>query len=167
MDGKRLVNLFLIILSATTLVLGGTAHILGWPELARSLWLAGSSIVLIAVCVDIVAALLRREAGLDLIALVSIGGAIALDEFLTGAVIALMFASGRALETFAEERARREMSALLANVPRSANRYDNNVITQVPLEKSDREIACLCASVKSFRLMGDYCPRLLCLMSQP
>jgi hypothetical protein len=58
----------------------------------------------------------RREVGLDLIALLSIGGAIALGEYLTGAVIALMLASGCSLEDFAEERARREMSAL-RNLP--------------------------------------------------
>ena len=37
----------------------------------------------------------------------------ALGEYLTGAVIGLMLASGRSLEDFAEARARREMSALL------------------------------------------------------
>ena len=36
MDGKRLVNLFLVIISATTLVLGGIAHVLGWPEHAQN-----------------------------------------------------------------------------------------------------------------------------------
>jgi cation transport ATPase len=78
------------------------------PKVAGWLWLAGSCLVLFAVLADIVAALLRKEAGLDLIALLAIGGAIALGEYLTSAVIALMFASGRALEGFAEERARRE-----------------------------------------------------------
>jgi heavy metal translocating P-type ATPase len=134
LDSKRLINLFLITVSATTLVLGGIAYLSGMPAIARSLWLVGSGLVLLAVLTDIVAAALRKEAGLDLIALLAIGGAVALGEFLTAAVIALMYASGRALEGFAEERARREMSALLAKVPRSANRYDKNGLTQVPLE---------------------------------
>jgi cation transport ATPase len=66
----------------------------------------------LAVVVGIRRAVFRREVGLDLIALLSMGGAIALGEYLTGAVIALMLASGCSLEDFAEERARREMSAL-------------------------------------------------------
>jgi len=72
----------------------------------------------------IIRAALRREACLDLIALLSIGGAIALGEYLTGAVIGLMLASGRSLEDFAEERARREMSGSSAGplAPRTATR---------------------------------------------
>ena len=59
----------------------------------------------------------------------------ALGEYLTGAVIALMLASGRSLEDFAEARARREMSALLSRVPRTANRYDaGNNLVQIPLD---------------------------------
>src|SRR5271169_4586607 len=58
----------------------------------------------------------------------------ALGEYLTGAVIGLMLASGRSLENFAEERARREMSALLGRSPRTANRYDGEELVQIPLD---------------------------------
>ncbi|MCW3478906.1 hypothetical protein OL229_04895 [Neisseriaceae bacterium JH1-16] len=50
----------------------------------------------VSLAVGIVAALLRREAGVDVLALLSIGFALTLGEFLTAAVIALMLASGRA-----------------------------------------------------------------------
>jgi cation transport ATPase len=73
--------------------------------------------VLLVLLVGIARAVLRREAGLDLIALLSITGAMALGEYLTGAVIGLMLASGRSLEDFAEARACREMSALLSRTP--------------------------------------------------
>ena len=67
--------------------------------------------------------------------MLSIGGAIALGEYLTGAVIGLMLASGRSLEDFAEERARREMSGLLGRAPRAANRYEDTAIVQAPLDQ--------------------------------
>ena len=47
--------------------------------------------------------LLRRDVGVDAIALVSMAGALALGEYLAGAVVALMLAGGNALE----ERANR------------------------------------------------------------
>jgi heavy metal translocating P-type ATPase len=119
---------------AATLVLGGALYLAGMPGAADWVWLGGTGLILVAVLIDTAVALWRRQLGLDLIALVSIAGAIALGEYLTGAVIALMFASGRALEAFAEKRAEQDMSALLGKAPRSANRYENALIVQVPLD---------------------------------
>jgi cation transport ATPase len=86
--------------------------------------LAGTIPVLVAVLLDSLASLVRREIGLDIIALLSLGGAIALEQYVAAGVIGVMLSGGRALEDFAEARARREMSALLARVPRTANRYE-------------------------------------------
>jgi len=55
---------------------------------------------------------------------VAILGAVALDESFTAALIGLMVAGGGALEAYAEGRARGEISALLARVPRLAHRID-------------------------------------------
>jgi heavy metal translocating P-type ATPase len=120
--------------SAAALLAGGALHLNGMGERGDWIWLAGMCVVLLAAVIEIIRAALRRQLGLDLIALVSIGGAIALHEYLAGAVIALMFASGRALENFAEHRARKEMSALLERAPRLANRYDGSAIVQISLE---------------------------------
>lgn len=121
-------------LSATALVAGGVLHLQGRIELANQLWLIASALVLAGALIDTFMAILRREIGLDLIALLSIGGAIALHEYFTGAVIGMMFSSGRALEQYAENRAREEMSALLARAPRTASRYEASGVVQVPLE---------------------------------
>ena len=59
-----------------------------------------------------------RSPGVDLIALLAMVGALALGEYVAGAVIALMLASGEALEAYADRRAHRELSALLARAPR-------------------------------------------------
>ena len=47
-------------------------------------------------------------------------GALALGEYLAGAVVALMLAGGNALEESANRRARRELTALVERAPRSA-----------------------------------------------
>jgi heavy metal translocating P-type ATPase len=131
---RRATNLLLLIVSASGLFAGIAALLSGYGKWAAWIWVAGSAPVLLAVLIGIGRAILRREAGLDLIALLSIAGAIALGEYLTGAVIGLMLASGRSLEDFAEARARREMSALLGRAPRTANCYVGNDLIQAPLD---------------------------------
>ena len=124
MNLRRTTNLLLLVVSAGGLITGLAARFyFGEPKWAGWIWVLGSAPVVLALLVGIGRAVLRREAGLDLIALLSIAGAIALGEYLTGAVIGLMLASGRSLEDFAEARARRETSALLSRAPRTANRY--------------------------------------------
>jgi heavy metal translocating P-type ATPase len=90
--------------------------------------------ILLALSVSIVHALWRHEAGVDVLALLAIGFALALGEYLTAAVISLMLASGRALEKYAQERARREMTALLARAPRYANRFEAGEWRRVELD---------------------------------
>ena len=151
-DRKRILNLLLLALAALGLAGGLAARWAGppgWAELpdwaglsgwaglpgwAGLLMAAGTVPVLAAVLVDSVAKLWRREIGLDIIALLSIGGALGLGEFVTAAVIGVMLSGGRAMEDFAEARAQREISALLSRVPRTANRYSDGQITTIPLD---------------------------------
>jgi heavy metal translocating P-type ATPase len=75
--------------------------------------------------------LLRRETGVDLIAILAMGGALLLREYLAGAIISVMLTGGAALEHFAIARARRELSALLKRAPRIAHRRVGADITDV------------------------------------
>jgi heavy metal translocating P-type ATPase len=59
--------------------------------------------------------------------------ALAFGETLAAAVVAVMYAGGTFLESFAEGRARREMHDLLARVPRTATRHRNGGLEEVPL----------------------------------
>lgn len=83
---------------------------------------------------DILRGLRRGDAGLDLLAALSMLGALLLDEYLAGSVIALMVAGGAFLEDFARARAKREMTALLARQPRHAARHGAVGLEEVPIE---------------------------------
>ena len=131
---RRFLNLALLALAAGGLVAGPGARWMHRADWATWLMLAGTIPVLVAVLMDSLANLARREVGLDLIALLSIGGAIALQEYVAAGVIGLMLSGGRALEDFAAARARREMSALLARVPRTTHRYEAERLVAVPLD---------------------------------
>jgi heavy metal translocating P-type ATPase len=60
--------------------------------------------------------------------------ALAVGEVLAAAIVALMYAGGQYLESFAERRARRDMTALLSRVPRTALRYRDGRLDEVSLE---------------------------------
>ena len=76
----------------------------------------------------------RGEVGLDIVAALSMTAALAVGENLAAIVVALMYSGGQYLEAFAERHARREMTAILSRVPRTAVRYRNGVLEEVGLE---------------------------------
>jgi heavy metal translocating P-type ATPase len=117
-----------------TLAAGGLAFASGQDILAQRLWAGATALVLALLVFHILSSLKRGEFGLDLIAALAMGTALLFGENLAGAIVALMFTGGEALEAFAQRRAAREMSALLSRLPRSAARYENGRITEVPLE---------------------------------
>ena len=90
--------------------------------------------VLLLLLFDIVRSLRRGEIGLDIVAALSMTAALAFGEQLAAIVVALMYAGGQNLESFAERRARREMTALLDRVPRTAVRHRNGALEEVNLE---------------------------------
>jgi heavy metal translocating P-type ATPase len=90
-------------------------------------------LVLVPTLILAVAGILRREPGVDIIALLAMGGALLLGEFLAGAIIGAMLTGGRALERFAVGRARRELAALLERAPRTANRRRGGEIVTVDI----------------------------------
>lgn len=85
-------------------------------------WAVVTGALLIPLTWSVIRTLLRRDLGVDAIALVAMAGALALQEFLAGAVVALMLAGGNALEAAAGRRARHDLEALVARVPKWAMR---------------------------------------------
>jgi heavy metal translocating P-type ATPase len=113
------------------LAVGGLLHLLDARSAGRWIWAAATTIVLVASIVSSVRGLLRRETGVDLIAVLAMAGTLALGEYLAGAIIAVMLTGGTALERFAIARARRELTALLKRAPRFAHRRTGADIVDV------------------------------------
>jgi heavy metal translocating P-type ATPase len=120
--------------SVVGISVGGVLWLSGSHEAAHMAWAITTWIGLVPLAWATIAGLIRREAGVDLIALLAMGGSLALDEYLAGAVIALMLASGRALETYADRRAHRELSALLDRAPQMVTRYEGGELVVRPIE---------------------------------
>lgn len=75
-------------------------------------------------------ALRLKELGSDSLAVMAIIAALLTNEWLAGAIIALMLASGRALEDWAAGKSNRELKALLDRAPKNAKRLIENGRTE-------------------------------------
>jgi len=96
------------------LATGIVLHFTGNTAYAAIAWAAASIPVALHVAFGVLRSLLGGRLGVDVIALFSILGALALNEAAAAAVIALMVAGGEALESWAEGRAQGALTDLLA-----------------------------------------------------
>jgi heavy metal translocating P-type ATPase len=121
--------------AALLAVLGGVAlAALDLHRPADWLWAATTAMLLVPLTWSVLRSLLRGDVGVDAIALVSMAGALALGEYLAGAVVALMLAGGNALEESANRRARRELTKLVERAPRSALVRRGDELVELPID---------------------------------
>lgn len=132
-DAHRFVRPILVVVPLLGLILGFGTRLAGLGQWSGTIWAAATIPVLGALLVEIVASLRRGDVGLDIVAALSMTGALLFGEHLAAAVVALMYAGGQYLESFAERRAEREMTALLGRVPRTAVRYRDGRLEEVSL----------------------------------
>ncbi len=107
--------------------------LLDYGSASRLALAASTSAALAFLLIDIVAKLRNGDFGLDLIAALAMGSTLWFGEYLAGAIVALMYAGGQFLEAYAHRRADEGMSALLAQVPRTALRLLENGMEEVPI----------------------------------
>jgi heavy metal translocating P-type ATPase len=113
---------------------GGIAATLAGNEpVAWWCWTVPAVIVGLWLTISIIRDLIARQAGVDVIAVLAIVGALLFGESLAAAVIAVMLATGDALERYAEGRAHRELSALVSRAPRTVHRHAGGGIEDRPI----------------------------------
>lgn len=120
--------------AATGIVAGGVLYAFAGSDAADVAWAATVAIMLVPLTWSVLRALSHGDLGVDVIALLAMAGALALGEYLAGAVIALMLAGGNALEVFASARARRELTALVERAPRTARRRTDSGWEEIAAE---------------------------------
>ena len=125
---RRLVPVFVTL----AFLLGGLAATwLRSAEFARQLWAAGVVIAGAPLVFRTIRSIAHGRLATDIVASLSIVGAIALGQPLAGLVIVLMQTGGEALERFAEGRASAAVRALEAAAPRIAHRMQGSAIVDV------------------------------------
>jgi heavy metal translocating P-type ATPase len=110
------------------LVASASDRALGHRVWFISLLVAGAPVIL-----QTLLAALDGRLATDVVATLSIVGAVALDQPLAGLVIVLMQTGGEALERYAEGRASRAVKALEDAAPRIAHRIEGDLIVDLPV----------------------------------
>ena len=141
MKVRRLVDsgVAMVALALAGLLVGAVAWVLGWRSASDLAWAVTTAIAVPPVAISLLQRLRHGSLGVDLIALLALGGALAYHQYVAGALISLMFATGQALEAYGGARARAELTALLARAPRTAHRYAGPAIETVPVDAIRRD----------------------------
>ncbi len=126
-------NVFLA-LSVVGIATGAGLSLAGADTAANVAWGITTAVGILPLAWSVLSDLVKRETGVDLIALLAMAFALAFGQYLAGAVIALMLSSGQALEAYADTRAHRELSSLLARAPRTVHRYEDGELRSVDVE---------------------------------
>lgn len=128
-------NFFLLGASLLGLAAGLAMRAFGaWPE-SRIAFAVVTGLVLLSAAASVGRQLLRREIGVDVIAILAMTGALLLGQYLAGAIIAVMLTGGAALEQYAVARARRELTALISRAPRIAHRLQGEEFIDIPVDQ--------------------------------
>lgn len=144
----------LLLLTTLALLAGVVAHSAQENDWASFCWAAGSLTMALVLLVEIAGRLARGEAGVDLIALLSISAALFFEQALVAAVIALMLATGRTLEFFTRQRAERELRALIDRAPRFAWLQEKGAYARFPLNRFIQIRHCWYAWERLYRSMA-------------
>ena len=125
----------LLAVTVTSLTAGALAWLLDRDSEAAAPWAAGTIVALIPATWWVVGGLRRGRVGVDVIAILSLLGTIWIGEYLAGALIAVMLATGRTLDAAANRRATRDLRSLREHVPGTAQRDRDGQLETVALDE--------------------------------
>lgn len=127
---------------ATLLVAAMGLILLATPASDAARWIVGAYALVIAAweAVGMIRQLLRGHAGLDILAVTAITAAVLVGEPWAALVVVLMLTGGAALEDYAENRSKRELTALLRKAPQRATRILDGVAADRPAEALTEEV---------------------------
>jgi heavy metal translocating P-type ATPase len=131
---KHSVETALLAAALALLGVGGMLYLTGLHEGANLVWATTTVGGLVAATWWVVAAVRDRRLGVDILAVFALIGTLIIGEYFAGAVVTVMLATGRALESRASARARRELRALLERAPRTAHRYAAGELSEAALD---------------------------------
>ncbi len=113
------------------LIAGLVLRLLGANDVSNWLLCIGTLLGTLPVAVGMVREIMSGKIGVDIIAITAILSALALQEYWAAAVVLFMLTSGEALEAYAQERARTELTALLKRSPKLAHRKRGRELEEI------------------------------------
>lgn len=105
------------------------------PSLREVAWGIAGGLGALVAAVNIWRGLRAGRGGVDILALLAIIGALALQEFFAAAVLTVMIGTGEYLEERAQARAERELHLLAQRAPRVARRVDGDEVREIDVDE--------------------------------
>lgn len=103
---------------------------------AQPFWILGGLMGLVPAITWLINDLRRKTMGSDALAVLALTGAMMTDELFAAAIISVMLATGRVLESWAQGQAERQLKSLLARMPRIVHRVDlDGAIREIDIEE--------------------------------
>ena len=117
----RQVNWSLFVISLISLSSGFLVPFLGYLNLQSLIWAIGGLAGLIPATKWVIDEFKNKNMGSDILAVLALLGTLLTNEMMAAAIISLMLATGRVLESWAEGQAERQLHSLLERMPRVAH----------------------------------------------
>jgi heavy metal translocating P-type ATPase len=121
--------------ASLTLAIGVIAWFIGATVAADVAWAVGTLLGIGPAAWWVWSSVRRGRVGADVIALLALVGTLLVGEYLAGAVITVMLATGRTLEARATAKARKDLRQLRELAPRLAHRVEGAELVTVPLDQ--------------------------------
>ena len=106
---SKQINQLLFVLSLISLTAGFIVAFVGYIELQSIIWALGGLVGLVPATKWIIDELKNKQMGSDVLALLALLGTLLTNEMMAAAIISLMLATGRVLESWAEGHAERQL----------------------------------------------------------
>jgi heavy metal translocating P-type ATPase len=136
--GNRRGATWILLAGVVGLAAGGLFFLLGFDTAASVAFVVAAVLPVGPLLREMFEKLRHRQAGVDVIAILAVGAAMLLGEYLTAAIIGVMLATGRFLEEYASGRAQRELTSLIGRAPRSAHRVRDGLVETVAISEIAR-----------------------------
>lgn len=129
-------NAWIPIFVAIGLFLGSILRIYNYEDMGQKIYLITLFLGSLPLIYAVLKSILKGKFGVDLIAIVAILASFWANQYLAGVVILLMLSGGEALETYAQARAKKELTQLLSKAPAIAHlKQDNNKIIDIKVDQ--------------------------------
>lgn len=129
----------LLLISSFALFMGvSLKYVMHLDSPASFIWALGGISGLIPSLKWLIDDIKDRQMGSDVLAILSILGALLINEFFAASIISFMLATGRALESWAEGQAELALRSLIDRMPKLANKISNGTIETISVDLVER-----------------------------
>ncbi len=135
MNKEKIYSYIIPVLVLLGLIISGAVYLLGMAQAYSAVLMVTLIVGTLPLLWRMLQDVFRGHFGVDIIAITAIVASFFLRQYLAGGVILLMLSGGEALEAYALQRARRELTDLMSNAPSIAHIKRLGAVADVPVKE--------------------------------